>query len=55
MDTLLVICTSLLLTSINQFTDDALPNSQGLAMVTRNKPSAMFTEMPNVSLHSTTE
>jgi hypothetical protein len=49
MDALLVICIFLLLTLIHHFTDSGLP------MATRNKPSAMFTEMPNVSLHSTTE
>ena len=40
MDTLLVICTSLLLTSTNHLTDDAYE----LPMATRNKPSAMFTD-----------
>ena len=44
MDTLLVICTFLLLVSTNHLTDDAPPNFHGLPMATRNKPSAMFTE-----------
>ena len=44
MVTLLVICTSLLLTLTNHFTNNVLPNSPGLTYGDPDKPSAMFTE-----------